>query len=302
MMRWGLNSEYGRLTTVLLHQPGADIASHPEPQIIRHLRPIKAVRMENEFTAVVDTFAALEIDTEFIDPTPITADRAYLYNLMFCRDLFFMTPAGAILASMAHETRQGETLYAARTLKNMGVPIIHQISADGRFEGADALWINKELVAIGVGNRTNEAAFAQLRQVLAASNIACVALPNDQRATQHLLGTLQIVDHDLALLRRSITDPQVATFLQQQGFTVVDVPENSEVTEKQAMNIVTVAPRRIIMAASCPLTRQLYLNAGLTIAAELDISQLINDVGGIACATGIVGREDSFDDSRSEML
>jgi N-dimethylarginine dimethylaminohydrolase len=301
-MRYGLNSEYGRLTAVLLHRPGPEIGNHPDPAAIQQLRQLDATLLAEELSAAGASFAALGVQTVLIDPTPLSADLSYLYNMMFCRDLFFMTPAGAIMASMANETRRGEVQYAARTLQRLGVPIIHQVCAEGRFEGADALWINRKLVAVGIGNRTNPVAFAQIKQVLAVSGIDCVTLPSSQKTTQHLLGSLQIVDRDLALVRSGITAPEVTYFLRQLGFTIISIPENLEVTTRQAMNIVTVAPRTIIMTSGCPETRQLYFDAGLTVAAELEISQLINGAGGLACATGIVGREESFDDSRSEML
>lgn len=302
MRRYGLCSEYGKLSSVLLFTPGAKLHNHPDPESIQQLRPIDASRLDAEFAAVCSTFAGLGVEVNLIDPTPLGADRSYLYNMMFCRDLFFMTPAGAILASMANDTRREEVRYAARTLQNLGVPVIHEISGRGRFEGADALWINRRLVAVGVGNRTNLAAFEQLSQVLAKSGIHCIPLPSSQTTTQHLLGSVQIVDRDLALVRSGIIAPEAADFLRRQGFTVIGIPENSEVTGRQAMNIVTVAPRRIIMTKDCPATRQLYVAAGLTIAAEVEISQLISGAGGLACASGIVSREDSFDDTRSEML
>lgn len=301
-MRFGLNSEYGRLSTIILYVPGAEIGNHPQPAAIQQLRPIDAELMAKESAVVSDTFTGLGVQVQLIDPTPLTADRSYLYNMMFCRDLFFMTPAGAILASMANETRRSEVLYAARILKRLGIPIIHEVSGEGRFEGADALWINTKLVAVGVGNRTNRAAFEQVSRILGDTGIACVSLPSCQTTTQHLLGSLQIVDRDLALVRSDITAPEVPNFLRQHGYTIVNIPENCEVATRQAMNIVTVAPRTIIMTAGCPETRQLYLDAGLTVTAQLEISQLINGAGGLACAAGIVSREDSFDDSRSEML
>jgi N-dimethylarginine dimethylaminohydrolase len=301
-MRYGLRSEYGRLAAVLLYLPGAEIGNHPDPAAIQQLRPIDADLLAEEFAAVSDTFAGCGVEVALIDPAPLTPDRSYLYNMMFCRDLFFMTPAGAILASMANETRRSEVLYAERTLQRLAVPIIHKVSGEGRFEGADALWINEKLVAVGVGNRTNRAAFEQIRQVLATSGVACVPLPSSQQTTQHLLGSVQLVDQDLALVRSGIIAQEVAAFLEEQGFTVVSIPENSEVTTRQAMNIVTLGPRRIIMTAGCAATRQLFIDAGLTIAAELELSQLISGAGGLACAAGILGREDSFDDTRREML
>jgi N-dimethylarginine dimethylaminohydrolase len=302
MNRYGLCSEYGSIKEILLYHPGPEISNHPDPTAILHLRPIDHRIMTEELVAIHKTFTGTGVGVTTIDPTPMGEDRQYLYNMMYCRDLFFMTPAGAIMANMAHETRRSEVLYAARTLKRKKVPIIHTVCKEGRFEGADALWINERLVAVGVGNRTNMAAFDQIRQVLSEQGIDCVALPSTQTATQHLLGTVQIVDRNLALVRGAIIAPETVGFLCNHGFTVIYIPENEEVRQRQAMNIVTIAPRRIIMTAGCPATRQIFVNAGLTVVAELEISQLINGAGGLACTVGIVGREESFDDTRSEMI
>jgi N-dimethylarginine dimethylaminohydrolase len=101
---------------------------------------------------------------------------------------------------------------------------------------------------------------------------------------------VQIVDRNLALVRYEIIDPELIRFLKANGFAIVAIPENHEVMARQAMNIITIAPRTIVMTAGCPDTKRLYLNAGLKVAAEIEISQLINGAGGLACATGIIAR------------
>jgi N-dimethylarginine dimethylaminohydrolase len=286
----GVCSEYGRLTAVLLHKPGEEIVFCAEPAAVHHLHPIDPAVMSREYDSILNTYARLGVEVVRLDSTPLNSDRNYLYNLMYCRDLFFMTPAGAIIGSMANKVRREEVLYAQRTLEALGVPILHAIEGEGLFEGADALWINERLVAVGIGNRTNMAAFAQLEAVLEQQGVTTVSLPSHQTRTQHLLGTVQIVDRNLALVRYEIIDPELIRFLKANGFAIVAIPENHEVMARQAMNIITIAPRTIVMTAGCPDTKRLYLNAGLKVAAEIEISQLINGAGGLACATGIIAR------------
>lgn len=292
MTSFGVCSEFQRLRSVLLHRPGPEIGNHPDPAAIQHLRPIDHATMEREFDTLIEAYVALGIQVRLIDPTPIGSDHAYLYNMMYCRDLLFMTPQGAIISRMANDTRKEEVAYAERTLSANGIPILGRVSAPGTFEGADALWINERLVAVGVGNRTDMHAFDQLRSLLARIDVAAVAVPSVQTKTQHLLGSVQIVDGDLALVRHEIVDTRVEPFLKEHGFRVVPVPENHEVRSRQAMNIVTTAPGTIVMAAGCPETRTLYEKAGLTVAAEIAIDQLINGAGGLACATGILARKE----------
>jgi N-dimethylarginine dimethylaminohydrolase len=243
-----------------------------------------------EFDSIISCFKNLGIAVSLIDPTPINDDYWYRYNLMYCRDLFFMTPRGAIMACMANTSRSAETLYAARTLESLGIPLLHTVCGAGRFEGADAVWLNERLVLVGIGNRTNRQGYDQVAEILTGQGVQCIPVPSNQTRTQHLLGTLQIVDRDLALVRDELIDNEVLTLLADHGLSLVRIPENREILTRQAMNIVTVAPRTIIMTAGCPETRSIFEKGGLTVAAEFDLTQLMLGAGGLACATGVVGR------------
>lgn len=290
MTSYGVHSEYGTLASVLLYRPGCELHAYPDPARILHLRPIDHSALMAEFDAVSAAFTSCGVTVTLVDPAPLDDDRWYRYNMMYCRDLCFMTPEGALLASMAHDVRRHEPLYAARSLEAAGVPLLHTVCGSGTFEGADALWLRDDLVLVGVGNRTNAEGYRQVREVLVRQGVECRAVPSYQVTTQHLLGSLQIVDRDLVLVRDGIVHPEVITLLEAQQMTVVRIPENDEVCTRQAMNIVTVAPRTVFMTAGCPETKELYRCAGLTVAAELELAQLIGGAGGLACATGIIGR------------
>jgi len=289
LMNFGLDSEYAELTSILLYKPAPAIAGHPDPQSIQHLASINYEELSLELDELIDTFTSLDVQVTLIDPPEESSDPSN-YNMMFCRDLFFMTPKGAILANVANETRRGEVSHTARTFAKAGIPVLHTIYGEGRFEGADALWINNRLVAVGVGNRTNMQGFEQIKTVLRKQGVNSVPLPSTQKTTQHLLGSMQIVDRDLALVREEIISPKTIAFLEKRGFRIVGIPETLEVRSRQAMNIVTVAPRKVIMTAGCPETKHIYLDAGIEIVAELTISQLINGSGGLACTTGTLAR------------
>ncbi len=289
-MRSGVQSEYGTLAAVLLYRPGPEVGWHPDPASILHLRPIDHAALVREFDGLFALYASLGVEVATVDPAPLDGDRHYLFNMMYCRDLLFMTPAGAIMAGMASPVREREPAYAGRTLSAHGIPVLGTVSGAGRFEGADALWITDRLVAVGVGNRTNLAGFEQVRDLLQPQGVACVPLPSYQRLTQHLLGTVQLVDRDLALVRTGLADPAAVRFLTEHGYRIVPLPESAEVRNRQAMNVVTVAPRTVIMPAGCPETREIYRAAGLAVAGEPAITQLTAGAGGLACATGILAR------------
>jgi N-dimethylarginine dimethylaminohydrolase len=108
---------------------------------------------------------------------------------------------------------------------------------------------------------------------------------------QHLLGVLQIVDHNLAVVRGQLLAPEVKIYLQQLAFQLIELEETKSVRQNQAMNFVTVSPRRIVMVAGNPETKLLYENHGIDVAAEVDVSELLKGAGGIGCATGILSRK-----------
>jgi N-dimethylarginine dimethylaminohydrolase len=290
MRGFGLRTEYDKLNAVMLYVPGPEIGNHPDPQSILHLAPIDYPALAHEFEDIIRTYEALGISSILIDPDPLSEDRQYLYNMMYCRDLLFMTPEGTILSNMANSTRSAEVLYAARTLERQGIPVLRTVSGGGRFEGADAIWLGIKLVMIGIGSRTNLEAFEQIKGVLGKMDVDCIAVPYRATRTQHLLGAVQIVDRDLALVRHELVDREVLRVLEDQHFRIVTVPENEEVQSRQAMNIVTTAPRTILMMKGCPETRELFQLHGLTVAAELELTQVMNGAGGLACATGIISR------------
>jgi N-dimethylarginine dimethylaminohydrolase len=190
---------------------------------------------------------------------------------------------------MASRVRAGEEKHASRALAELGVPINRTISGRGLFEGADALWLDPKTVVCGVGGRTNAEGFAQLRAALKIQGVETVSVPLP-RGVQHLLGLLQIVDARLALLRTGLAPKSLVGLLAARRFSVVPVPESGETTEGQGMNVVTVAPRRIVMPGDCPALKRAYAAAGVTVAAEVEIIQLRRGAGGLACAAGILSR------------
>ncbi len=149
--------------------------------------------------------------------------------------------------------------------------------------------MNPGLVAVGVGNRTNEEGFRQVKRELRRDGVQCVRLPAPEGAL-HLLGALQFIDRSLALVRVGLVSPEIMVFLKKNRIKIIEIPENSEVKERQSLNFVTIAPRRIIMPAGCPRTKIIFKRHGIKVAAEISITQLIKGGGGIACTTGILAR------------
>ncbi|MDD4938827.1 MAG: arginine deiminase family protein [Candidatus Omnitrophica bacterium] len=284
-----LNSEYLPLKAVLLCKPFFELSGAYNTKRALHKKRIDYLILNKEIQVIAGTYKKLGIRVHFMDPGWISGtDKRCAFNIMFARDIFFMTAKGGILSSMAAIVRRDETKYAQRSLKRLGVPVRQVFRDNATFEGADALWVNPRLVAVGVGNRTNESGFRQLKEVLKRDGVKCARLPAP-RGTLHLLGTIQLINKNLALTRSGV-DPRIEGFLKENKIKFVEIPEGNEVKNKQAFNFVTVAPKTVIMPALCPRTKILLRGHGVKVAAEVPITQLVNGGGGLACATGVLAR------------
>ncbi|MDD5019291.1 MAG: arginine deiminase family protein [Candidatus Omnitrophica bacterium] len=290
MLPFGADSEYGMLKAVLLAKPRSCAAGAVHPRRVLHLKALHEATLKREYGRLVKTYRRLGIKTFFIRVRPGQAgERLALFNIMFTRDLFFMTPRGCILSRMSLRVRRDEVIYAAGALRALGVPVLYSVAGGGTFEGADALWVNDRLVVIGVGRRTNREGFRQVKEVLARQRVDGVHVPAPKR-TRHLLGAVQRVAPDLAFVREALVDGEILRLLKKNKVDVIPVRETREVALRQALNVVVTAPRRIIMPAGCPATRRMYEQAGLTVEAEVPVSQFVRAAGGLACAAGVIAR------------
>lgn len=287
---WRVDSEYKKLEAVLLHCPGDEVGGIRDPNRVQHLARIETEALKSEFVRIAAALRRLGVEVHAIGRAFNGGRWPRKRNLMYVRDLFFATPEGAVVSRMASVVRAGEEKHAARALANFGVPLLRTISGRGLFEGADALWLDARTVLCGIGNRTNAEGFKQLREVLSAQDVETLAVKLP-RGVQHLLGILQIVDRDLAFLRCEAASKKLAGLLKRRGLRIVPVRETAEVTQRQGMNVVTAAPRTILMPQGCPELKRQYLKAGVCVAAELDIRQLLRGAGGLACAVGILSRQ-----------
>lgn len=285
-------SEYQPLLEVVLGRPGA-LPDLPA-DTLQHLRPVDPVRLDEQVQALADCFRRLGVTVHELRPDTASdgrspapgVDRA---NLVFARDLFVPTPGGVVISRMGSEIRAGETRHAARLLADLHVPILATVHGTATLEGADVLWVRPDTVLVGVGNRTDEAGAAQLAACLGVMGVSTVRVPLP-RQVQHLLGLVQIVDRDLAVVRDGLLAPEVLATLTGFGLRLVPVPESEEVTAGQGMNVVCVAPRTVVMPAGAPGVRERLRAGGIDVAAEVEIGELCAAAGGIGCATGILAR------------
>jgi N-dimethylarginine dimethylaminohydrolase len=280
----GIDSEWRTLRAVLLHRPGAELDASGKPNAVQMLAPIDVARAGEEHDAMAQAYRDCQVTVHLVEPGARPRP-----NQMFCADLVFLTPQGAILARPASTVRAGEEREVARRLADLGIPILRSISGQATFEGADAAWLDTKTVAVAHGLRTNPRGIAQIAEVLADMQVDVIAadLPY---GTMHLMGLLRIVDRDLAVAWPRRTPHVVVQACRERGMQVIFLPEVDDHQMNRAVNFVTLGPRRILLEAGYTKVQAFYERHGIecvTVAAR----ELVKAAGGFGCLTGVLQRD-----------
>ena len=163
--RWGVDSEYGRLTDVMLAVP-------------QHLEivPCNAVSIENhrngiacspdiaveQHSMLVRALEAEGVRCHLVPPSPDLPD------LSFTRDTTLMTPWGLIGLRPAVSHRLPEAAHVLGAAQTWGVPVLGTIG-EGRIEGGDVCLLRPGLVVIGCsGERTDRTGAEALARIFEA--------------------------------------------------------------------------------------------------------------------------------------
>lgn len=278
----GYRSETAALRSVLLVRPPDSIAGVRRPGASLMLGAVDLPAMRAQYEALADRLRdhGVEVLLTAPDTTP---------NVVFARDLFWMTPAGAVLARMASAQRAGEERHAALALAGAGFPILRTVSGTAVFEGADALWIDPSTVLVGTGFRTNAAGAAEVASAVAGLGARVVTVPLGP-GVQHLLGTVVFLDSSTAVVHRAACPPELTALLAEYGYRVIALPPDEELLVGRGMNLLVLAPGRVLMPAGCPGIRRTLERAG-TAVDEIGVGEYLRAAGGIGCVTGVVRRD-----------
>jgi N-dimethylarginine dimethylaminohydrolase len=281
----GVRSECGPLRAVLMHRPGDEIAGVSEASVALWHDLLDPARARDQHDRLADLYRSHGVTVHELGNAPLDKPNSY-----FCRDVFAMTPFGAILARPASASRAGEERQAAAALARIGVPILHSIFGAATFEGADVAVVSEDLVFVAEGQRTNREGVRQVAQVFRAAGVAEVDVVQLPYGCGHLDGMLNIIDRDLALIYPTQLPWRIYEALKARGFRFIDVPDAAEARHGMAINMVPLAPGVVVMPAGNPVTRATLEAAGVT-CVEAEVDELMKGAGSVHCMTGVIHRE-----------
>lgn len=291
-MEYGSQSEVGKIKSILL--------KHPKDAFINKEKITKQWKGLN-YTGVPDFEKALKEYEHFVDLLKMhIAEIHYLpkdnrtgLDSLYVHDPVIITEKGAILCNMGKEQRRGEPVAVGDFFQKLGFPILGSISGEGRIEGGDVVWLDKQTLAVGRGYRTNDEGIRQLKALLGKliNELIVVPLPHWEGPDDvlHLMSFISPVDYDLALVYSRLMPVPFREWLIARGIQLLEVSDAEYPT--MACNVLAVAPRKCIMLSGNPQTKKMLEYEGVEVWEYQGKEISFKGAGGPTCLTRPILRE-----------
>jgi len=242
--------------------------------------PPDVARAEAQHAGLV---AALEADgVEVVTAAPL--DSAFT-KAMYVRDPLITVPGGAVIGRMAVRMRRGEEADVTRVVAAAGLPILATMTGTATMEGGSFAKLRPGLAALGTSIRCNPEGARQLRAVLAEVGWELIDVPLPGY-TIHIDGHLAMVDQDLALIDADGLPFFFLERLRAEGIETIHVAPG----EEWGINLLTLAPRRVLMSDGNPRSAERLAAAGVEVLT-VPYDELQNNGGGVHCSTMELVRE-----------
>jgi dimethylargininase len=187
-------------------------------------------------------------------------------DAVFVEDTMVVYRNVAVIARPGADQRKPETAEAEKTVEALGYSV-NRITPPGTLDGGDVLKVGNT-VYVGRGGRTNGEGIAQLRAILMPLGARVIAVP------------LTRVLH----LKSAVTALPDGTVI---GFPpLVDDPGLFErflpVPEESGAHVVLLGDARVLMAADCPASAELFRDLGYE-PVVVDIGEFEKLEGCVTC-------------------
>lgn len=288
---WGVNNDVGRIRSVLVHRPGAEMAVVDPSKRIESIGsfgdleqgwyfqsdrvpPVEAMQAQHD--AMVAALTAAGVEVHHVDGV----DNKRLKSC-YTRDPLIMVNGGAIICRMGTRVRRGEEQAITRTLGRLGIPTLRTLSGSAVMEGGSFAWINPKTAVIGCGIRVNREGARQIGEVLASQGVDLIVI-DLVGYDIHIDGSFLMIDRDLALV-----DPTGLPFsflerLQGLGIRTIEI---TPADDKWIVNSLALAPGELLMPPGASNQTCDALGAKGVSWTVLDYGDMQLNGGGIHCST-----------------
>lgn len=274
---WGTADMVSPLARVLVRTP-TTVGKFVEEGFWRMPDTDQLIEEHQSFTELLQSLGAVVDVAESVDGL---VDSVYMHDPMI------MTPYGAILLRMAKPIRSDEPKHFRKTLNDLGVPILGELTAPAFADGGDKVWLDEKTLLIGHGYRTNQAGIDQIRALLApfGTEVFSFDLPHYEGpgAVLHLMSVVSPISYDKAVVYEPLAPVRLLEFLKSRNITWFTVSEKEMLT--QGSNILAIAPNVVVLAAGNPEIENKLRSAGIQVHLFAGNNVAVKGDGGPTCLT-----------------
>lgn len=288
---YGAQGMAARLVKVMMRRPGKSLIEADPAKW--HYGPTfdgqKATAQYAEFARLVE-----KSDAEIV----WIEDRGDgLADAMFTQDPSFVTEGGAVILRMGKKLREAEGDLHEAAYRKAGIPILGRLRAPGTVESGDCVWIDSKTLAIGRGVRSNQSGIDQVAEILAPLGVTVLGfdLPlwQGEEACLHLMSVISPLADDLVLVHAPLLPASFYLLLKERGIRMIVAPEAEFAASNGLnLNVLPVAPKKVIMVAGFPLTKAAMEAEGCEVETFEADALCIACEGGPTCLTRPILRRD----------
>jgi N-dimethylarginine dimethylaminohydrolase len=281
---WGIDSEYGRLTDVLVGpvdhfswRPGNAVAQRSE----RVGLEFEAAAAKRQHAEMIHAFEQAGARVHRLQP-----DERLPYQI-FARDSSVMTPWGAVIMQPHYPFRRGEYAACLRFYLDSAIPLYDLVTA-GVAEGGDFMVLKPGVAACGYsGERSTEPAVRQLASWFAQEGWEFHAYAFDPHFL-HLDVQLGMLAPGLAVACTEVLEPEMQQWLRGHGIRLLEVPYSDAMN--LGCNVVALGDDRVLVPASSRRLIDMCRAEGLTVY-DPDVSMISSGGGAVHCMCQALRRE-----------
>ena len=224
-MKYGAQSEYRPLKTLLLHRPQPEDLLWVREDNLSYYNftsPVDPELYLAEYEAMVEAFSAKGVEILFLTEVLKDNREALNYisrrpNLVFMRDMATVYDQGAVIMNPYLKGRQWDGWVVRECFKALGIPILGEITYPGYLEGGGNLFLRDRIGIVSICDRTTEDAISQLASFTLKRSLDQLIVVNVPQGNIHLDSLFMVIDEDLAFLNRDILDISPAKILRASG-------------------------------------------------------------------------------------
>jgi len=284
LQQWGMNSEYGVMTEVLVGpmdhyswQSGNAMSLRSQ----RLGRQFDATQAKRQFDEMLDAYRQAGVNTHILD-----ADPALPYQL-YARDSSVMTPWGPIVTQMYSPWRRGEWKAVVEFYQRQDIPLYEVITA-GPMEGGDFMVLEPGLILCGSsGERTSAEGLAQIRAWVEAEGWEFKSYRFDPYFL-HLDVKLAMLAPKLAAACIQALEQGFVDWLRGRGIELIDISYRSML--EMGCNVVALGNDRVLLPRDNTELAAKCRAHGLTVI-DPDVSMFTAGGGGVHCMCQPLRRE-----------